>query len=92
MVGTPLYLSPEQATGTAVDARSDLFALGTLLYECLTGQPAFSGGSLIEIGAQIIHVDPAPPSTLNNQVTPDLDRNLRLSRRIPSRVINRVMR
>jgi len=74
VVGTPLYLSPEQATGAAVDARSDLFALGALLYECLTGQPAFSGGSLIEIGAQIIHIDPASPSSVNSQVTPELDR------------------
>ncbi len=74
VVGTPLYLSPEQATGAAVDARSDLFALGALLYECLTGQPAFSGGSVIEIGAQIIHLDPSTPSSVNSQITPELDR------------------
>src|SRR6185369_6980681 len=43
IVGTPLYLSPEQATGKQIDSRSDLFALGALLYECLTGQSAFSG-------------------------------------------------
>ena len=59
IVGTPLYLSPEQATGKEIDGRSDLFALGALLYECLTGQSAFSGGSVLEIGAQIIHVTPA---------------------------------
>ena len=74
VVGTPLYLSPEQATGTTVDARSDLFALGTLLYECLTGKPAFAGGSVLEIGAQIIHFDPLPPSSINERVTPELDR------------------
>ena len=74
IVGTPLYLSPEQATGKPVDGRSDLFALGALLYECLTGQSAFSGGSLIEIGAQIIHVTPPPPSQLNNRVPRELDR------------------
>jgi tetratricopeptide (TPR) repeat protein/predicted Ser/Thr protein kinase len=74
IVGTPLYLSPEQATGKKVDGRSDLFALGALLYECLTGRSAFSGGSVLEIGAQIIHVTPPPPSQLNAQVTPSLDR------------------
>jgi tetratricopeptide (TPR) repeat protein/predicted Ser/Thr protein kinase len=74
IVGTPLYLSPEQATGKKIDGRSDLFALGALLYECLTGRSAFSGGSVLEIGAQIIHVTPPPPSQLNPQVTPALDR------------------
>src|ERR1051325_11489189 len=74
IVGTPLYLSPEQATGKQIDGRSDLFALGALLYECLTGQSAFSGGSVLEIGAQIIHVTPNPPSKLNPAVSPALDR------------------
>src|SRR6185369_3296148 len=74
IVGTPLYLSPEQATGKNIDGRSDLFALGALLYECLTGQSAFSGGSVLEIGAQIIHVTPAPPSALNQRIPPELDR------------------
>jgi tetratricopeptide (TPR) repeat protein/predicted Ser/Thr protein kinase len=74
IVGTPLYLSPEQATGKPIDGRSDLFALGALLYECLTGRSAFSGGSVIEIGAQIIHVTPPPPSHFNAQITPALDR------------------
>src|ERR1044072_256566 len=74
IVGTPLYLSPEQATGKEIDGRSDLFALGALLYECLTGQSAFSGGSVLEIGAQIIHVTPDPPSKHNPAVTPALDR------------------
>ncbi|HEX6284335.1 MAG TPA: tetratricopeptide repeat protein [Pyrinomonadaceae bacterium] len=74
IVGTPLYLSPEQATGKKIDGRSDLFALGALLYECLTGRSAFSGGSVLEIGAQIIHVTPPPPSQLNPQVPATLDR------------------
>lgn len=74
IVGTPLYLSPEQATGKSVDGRSDLFALGALFYECLTGQSAFSGASVLEIGAQIIHVTPPPPSQLNKSVPPELDR------------------
>ena len=74
IVGTPLYLSPEQATGKQVDGRSDIFALGALLYECLTGQSAFSGGSVLEIGAQIIHVSPPPPSKINPAVPAALDR------------------
>jgi tetratricopeptide (TPR) repeat protein/predicted Ser/Thr protein kinase len=74
IVGTPLYLSPEQATGKQVDGRSDIFALGALLYECLTGQSAFSGGSVLEIGAQIIHVTPPPPSKINPSVPAVVDR------------------
>ena len=74
IVGTPLYLSPEQATGRPIDGRSDIFALGALLYECLTGRSAFSGASVLEIGAQIIHVTPPPPSHFNPQITPSLDR------------------
>jgi serine/threonine protein kinase/Tfp pilus assembly protein PilF len=74
IVGTPLYLSPEQATGKPIDGRSDIFALGALMYECLTGRSAFSGGSVLEIGAQIIHVIPPPPSQSNPQITPALDR------------------
>jgi len=74
IVGTPLYLSPEQATGKIVDGRSDLFALGAVLYECITGQSAFGGGSLIEIGAQVIHVTPVLPSKLNDRIPPELDR------------------
>jgi serine/threonine protein kinase/Tfp pilus assembly protein PilF len=74
IVGTALYLSPEQATGKPVDGRSDLFALGTVFYECITGQSAFEGGSVIEIGAQVIHVTPPLPSTLNEHVPPELDR------------------
>ncbi len=74
IVGTPLYLSPEQATGKTVDGRSDLFALGLVLYECITGQAAFAGGSVIEIGAQVLKVTPTLPSELNDHVPPELDR------------------
>lgn len=74
IVGTPLYLSPEQATGKPIDGRSDLFALGAVLYECLAGQSAFSGGSAIEIGAQVLHLTPPLPSSLNANVTSELDR------------------
>jgi serine/threonine protein kinase/Flp pilus assembly protein TadD len=74
IVGTPLYLSPEQATGKTVDGRSDLFALGVVLYECITGQSAFAGGSVIEIGAQVIHITPTVPSKINDHIPPELDR------------------
>jgi len=74
VIGTPLYLSPEQARGSKVDGRSDLFALGALLYECVAGRPAFSGSNVIEIGAQVLHFDPPPPSRFNPRVPADLDR------------------
>ncbi|MDT7603585.1 MAG: eukaryotic-like serine/threonine-protein kinase [Acidobacteriota bacterium] len=76
MLGTPLYLSPEQAKGTNVDARSDLFALGALLYECVAGRAAFAGGTIVEIAAQILHVDPLPPSRFNPSVPRALDRDV----------------
>jgi tetratricopeptide (TPR) repeat protein/predicted Ser/Thr protein kinase len=74
IVGTPMYLSPEQATGKKVDARSDLFALGVVLYECITGQAAFSGSSVFDIGAQVIHGTPSLPSSINSRVPRALDR------------------
>ncbi len=74
IIGTPLYLSPEQATGKKVDGRSDLFALGAVFYECLTGQSAFTGNSVLEIGAQVIHVTPEAPSKLNPRIPAELDR------------------
>ena len=74
IVGTPMYLSPEQALGVEVDARSDLFSLGSVLYECIAGQPAFSGKSPVEICAKVIRDDPPRPSKFNSSVSPDLDR------------------
>jgi tetratricopeptide (TPR) repeat protein/predicted Ser/Thr protein kinase len=74
VVGTPLYLSPEQATSGIVDGRSDLFALGALLYEAIAGRPTFSGSSVMEIGAQVIHIDPPPPSSFNPAISKELDR------------------
>jgi eukaryotic-like serine/threonine-protein kinase len=72
-LGTVRYMSPEQASGLPVDARSDLFSLGTLLYECLAGRPAFTGATALAIGAQVIHVDPPPPSQFRPSVPPELD-------------------
>jgi serine/threonine protein kinase/tetratricopeptide (TPR) repeat protein len=73
VLGTPAYLSPEQAMGGNVDARSDLFALGGVLYECVTGRPAFPGTSLIEIAANVIHIEPQPPSTVNPDLPTELN-------------------
>ena len=64
--GTPAYMSPEQIQQRPVDGRSDLFALGLLLYECLTGRRAFGGANALEIFGQILHVHPAPVSHLRS--------------------------
>jgi len=73
VLGTPAYLSPEQATGGQVDGRSDLFALGAVLYESITGQMPFAGNTLIEIASKVLQVDPDPPSKLNSRIPSQLD-------------------
>lgn len=74
VVGTPMYLSPEQALGLQLDARSDLFSLGSLLYECITGRPPFDGHSAVAICAKVIRDDPPPPSQYNPAAPESLDR------------------
>ncbi|WP_394250649.1 Stk1 family PASTA domain-containing Ser/Thr kinase [Arthrobacter pityocampae] len=73
VLGTAQYLSPEQARGESVDARSDLYSAGCLLFELLTGRPPFIGDSPVSVAYQ--HVREAPPvaSSLNPDVTPALD-------------------
>ncbi|MDQ3919726.1 MAG: tetratricopeptide repeat protein, partial [Acidobacteriota bacterium] len=73
VAGTPQYVSPEQALEKSLDARSDIFSVGILLYECLTGQPAFSGFNEIEIFTKVVRDTPPPPSRLNPEVPPKLD-------------------
>ncbi len=72
--GTPAYMSPEQARGKRLDSRSDLFSAGLLLYECLTGRPAFSGYTPREVLEQAVHADPPPPSSLTPGIPATLDR------------------
>ena len=71
--GTPQYVSPEQALDQPLDARSDIFSLGVLLYECVTGEPAFSGGNDVEIYTKVVRDNPPPPSRLNPDVPTKLD-------------------
>jgi serine/threonine protein kinase len=73
-VGTPMYSSPEQTLGATVDARSDLFSLGALLYECVTGWPAFPGSKASEVRSKVIRDNPPTPSRVNPDVPPALDR------------------
>jgi class 3 adenylate cyclase len=74
LVGTVAYLPPEQALGDAAGPASDLYSLGALLYEMLTGQPPFSGDDAVSIISQHLHADPVPPSRLNKEVPEALDR------------------
>ncbi|MGA9625314.1 MAG: serine/threonine-protein kinase, partial [Bryobacteraceae bacterium] len=74
ILGTPQYMSPEQAKDAPLGPASDLFSLGAVLYECLAAKPAFSGANSVEILAAVLHVDPPPPSRFNPQVTPEMDR------------------
>lgn len=73
ILGTPLYLSPEQTLGEETDERSDVFSIGTLIYECITGVSPFYAGSVIEICAKILRDVPPAPSTINPQVPAKLD-------------------
>lgn len=85
LVGTPGYMSPEQVKGQAADGRSDLFALGCVLYECLTGRRAFTGATSGEISGQILHTEPPSPSTLVPGVSPELEALVfRLLRKTPA--------
>ncbi|GAA5144223.1 Stk1 family PASTA domain-containing Ser/Thr kinase [Pseudonocardia eucalypti] len=73
VIGTAQYLSPEQARGEAVDARSDVYAAGCVLFELLTGEPPFSGDSPVAVAYQHVREDVRRPSEVNPDVPPTLD-------------------
>jgi serine/threonine-protein kinase len=73
VIGTAQYLSPEQARGEAVDARSDVYSAGCVLFEMLTGEPPFTGESPVAVAYQHVREDPKAPSEVNPQVSGRLD-------------------
>jgi serine/threonine protein kinase len=77
LLGTPTYMSPEQAAGAAVDHRSDLFSLGSLLYHLCTGEPPFSGPSVMAILDRVLNADPRPIRDLNPDIPTALEGHIR---------------
>lgn len=74
VLGTPRYMSPEQASGEELDGRSDLFALGVIMYEMITGQKAFDAESMHTLILQIVQKDPVPIRQLNGDATVGLQK------------------
>ncbi len=72
IIGTPSYMSPEQIKGRPVDGRSDIFSLGVVLYELLTGQKPFPGDSVTTVIYKIVNEDPVPPQQLDSSIHPGL--------------------
>jgi serine/threonine protein kinase/tetratricopeptide (TPR) repeat protein len=84
--GTVSYMSPEQVRGEKVDGRADLWALGVLMYEMLTGRKAFKGDEEVAVALAILHDEPALPSTYRSEISPALETLvLRLLRKDPAR-------
>jgi CheY-like chemotaxis protein len=72
VLGTPAYMPPEQLMAEQVDARSDLYAAGVVLYECLTGQPPFQAATMMSLVAKLLTQEAPPPESLNSEVPPAL--------------------
>src|SRR5262245_48633322 len=73
LLGSPKYMAPEQLLGRAIDHRCDLFALGVVLYEMVTGIPPFAGDDLTQIMYKIVHTTPPAPSAVDARLPPMLD-------------------
>jgi serine/threonine-protein kinase len=73
VMGTPSYMSPEQVKGRPVDGRTDIFSLGVVLYEMLTGEKPFPGQSITTVIYKIVNEDPIPPRQLNPSIHPGLN-------------------
>ncbi len=73
VLGTPAYMSPEQVRDEPLGPPSDIFALGSVMYECLTGRAPFAGKNQVDVLASVLHVEPAPPSRRNPRVPPRID-------------------
>src|SRR2546421_11807954 len=65
VMGTPSYMSPEQVKGRAVDGRSDIFSLGVMLYEMVTGEKPFPGQNITTVIYKIVNEDPVPPRQID---------------------------
>jgi len=74
LIGTPNYMSPEQAQGRTIDARSDVFSLGSILYEMVTGKRAFDAPTIDELLARLVRDEPAPVAELRPEAPPELVR------------------
>ena len=86
MLGSPRYMSPEQVTGQRADHRSDIFSLGVVIYEMLTGKPPFGGADVTQLMHQIATLVPPPPSATNPSVPQMLDLTLaRALEKMPDR-------
>jgi Tol biopolymer transport system component/tRNA A-37 threonylcarbamoyl transferase component Bud32 len=86
VAGTAAYMSPEQAEGRKLDARSDIFSFGAVLYEMVTGRRAFHGDSTASTLAAVLRHDPEPPTRIMPQITRDLERIIqRCLRKDPNR-------
>jgi serine/threonine protein kinase len=86
VLGTPTYMSPEQALGKDVDHRTDIFSVGVLLYRLITGQLPFDGGNFAEVVDRIVHAQPPAIARLNYDAPPELERiTLKCLQKTPER-------